>query len=187
MKPNSQIVIPVTPTVSHSSPCATPILRQAFLTILLLCHFKHPITINFPNDLSLVFLLVSSVLFLHRTTPMALLRRHTECFFSWSPKEHLSEGHSHKVTQILVENLKIPGQSQLFISLRSASSRKINCWSDTLVVHMLYSNCINYLDSYETSIIPIPQNVQPLPFLTNTGGMEMNKLVIHARKVRSWK
>lgn len=82
------------------------------------------------------------VLFLLHTTPTALLNGHAEHFFFWSPKRHLLEGHSHKVSQILAENLKIPGQSQLLISLRSASSRQINCWSDSPVAYILYSHFI---------------------------------------------
>lgn len=71
------------------------------------------------------------------------------------------------------------------MSLRSASSRYINCRSDSPVAYMLYSYFITYVDSCEWSIIPIPQNIQILPFLTNTGGTKMNKLVIHAWKVAS--
>lgn len=43
----------------------------------------------------------------------------TSGFLFWPPKKHPLEGHSRKFSQALVENSKIPGQSQFLLSLRS--------------------------------------------------------------------
>lgn len=54
------------------------------------------------------------------------------------------------------------------------------CTSCTGIIKSFYHSC-------ERSTIPVPPNIQILPFLPNTGGTKMNKLVIHAWKVASWK